>query len=424
MTIVYMCVVISTFWGAYGLPRPDFYKFFASRVNYMNPSPIREAVSKIAIKSRTTQVISFAAGEPDPDVLPRELYAKLASELFVKVKKIVNYSPSEGIIELREEIVKFMKNYENVKTSMERIVVTIGGSQALDIIARIILEPGDIVITENPSYVNTLLCWSHYGVRIIGIPMDDNGMVTEKLEDTLKKLRESGRKVKLIYTIPTGQNPSGLTMSMDRRKHLLEIASKYDVLVVEDTAYNHLVYEPVKIKPLRALDKEDRVIYVGSFSKVLGTGLRIGWIDAPLELIEKIRFSKQPMDMCAPVPSQYLVAEVLKRGLFAEIKAKAIEAYRKKRDLMLKMIDKYLPELKHTKPVAGMFILLWLPEKIDAWDFADKLLDKYNVAVIPATPFYTDGSGKNVIRMNFSMANPELIEEGVARIAKLVKEMA
>ncbi|WFO74585.1 PLP-dependent aminotransferase family protein [Desulfurococcaceae archaeon MEX13E-LK6-19] len=405
------------------LARPDFYKFFASRVNYMNPSPIREAVSKIAIKSRTTQVISFAAGEPDPDVLPRDLYAKLSSEIFLKVRKIVNYSPSEGIIELREEIAKFMKEYESVDTSMDRIVVTIGGSQALDIVARIMLEPGDIVVTENPSYVNTLLCWSHYGVKIVGVPMDDNGMITEKLEETLKKLKETGRKVKLVYTIPTGQNPSGITMSMDRRKHLLEIASKYDVLVVEDTAYNHLVYEPIDVKPLRSLDKEDRVIYAGSFSKVLGTGLRIGWLEAPQEIIEKIRYSKQPMDMCAPVPSQYLVTEVLKRGLFPEIKKKAIEAYKKKRDIMLEMLDKYLPGLKHTKPVAGMFILLWLPEKLDAWEFADKLLDKYNVAVIPATPFFTDGSGKNVIRMNFSMANPELIEEGVSRIAKLVKEL-
>ena len=156
---------------------------------------------------------------------------------------------------------------------------------------------------------------------------------------------------------------------------------------------------------------------------MLGTGLRIGWLEASPEVIEKIRYSKQPMDMCAPVPCQYLVLEVLKRGLFDEIKAKAIKAYKEKRDLMMAALDKYLPQLKHTRPVAGMFILLWLPEELNAIEFADKLLEKYDVAVIPATPFYTNGSGKNVIRMNFSMAKPELIDDGVNRIAKLVKEL-
>ena len=402
----------------------DYEKFFSSRVNLMNPSPIREAVSKIAYKSKIKPVISFAAGEPDPDVLPRDIYAKLASEIFINIKKIVNYSPAEGVPDLRDEIAKFMKEYEGVETSGENIIVTAGGSQALDIIARIMLEPGDIALTENPSYVNTLLCWRHYGVRIVGTPMDDEGLRTDLLEENIKKLKNEGRLIKLIYTIPTGQNPSGITMSMDRRKHLLEIASEYDLLVVEDTAYNHLVYEKAEIKPLRSMDKEGRVIYVGSFSKVLGTGLRIGWLEAPEPIIQKIRYSKQPMDMCAPVPSQYLVLEVLRRGLFGKVKAKAIESYRVKRDLMLSALDKYLPELKHTRPVAGMFILLWLPEKLDSFKFADMLLDKYDVAVIPAAPFFVDGSGRNVIRLNFSMAKPELIEEGVRRIASLVEELS
>ncbi len=388
----------------------------------MNPSPIREAVSKIALKSRYKEIISFAAGEPDPDVLPRRAYAELFSEILSKYRKSLNYSPSEGVPDLREEIAKFMKEYESVDASMENIVVTVGGSQALDIIARIMFEPGDIVVTENPSYVNTLLCWRHYGVKVVGIPMDDHGIVVEELEKALKKLRSSGRKVKLVYVIPTGQNPSGITMSMDRRRYLLEVASKYDVIVVEDTAYNHLVYEETSVKPLKSMDKEERVIYVGSFSKVLGTGLRIGWINADPDVIEKIRYCKQPMDMCPPVPSQYLVLEVLKRKLFDDIKEKAIKSYRMKRDIMLEALDKHLPGLKHTKPVAGMFILLWLPEKIDAWTFADRLLEEYDVAVIPATPFYTDGSGWNVIRLNFSMANPELIEEGVKRISDLVNK--
>lgn len=405
------------------MTKPNYYKFFASRVNFMSPSPIREAVAKIAYKSKVKPVISFAAGEPDPEVLPRDIYAKLSSEIFKQIPKIVNYSPAEGVPDLREEISKFMLEYEHVKTAPENIIVTVGGSQALDIVARIMLEPGDIVITENPSYVNTLLCWQHYGVKIFGVPMDDEGMKIDELEKVLKKLSEKGKLVKLIYTIPTGQNPSGITMNLERRKHLLELASQYDVLVVEDTAYNHLVYEEIPVKSLRSIDKEGRIIYVGSFSKVLGTGLRVGWLEAPSEVIEKIRYSKQPMDMCAPVPSQYLVIEVLKRKMFGEIKKKAIEAYKNKRDLMLKALNTYLPALKHTNPVAGMFILLWLPEPIESFTFADVLLEKYDVAVIPATPFFIGEEGKNVIRLNFSMAKPELIEEGIKRVAKLVKEL-
>jgi len=404
--------------------KPDYGKFFASRINYMYPSPIREAVAKIAYKSKIKPIISFAAGEPDPEVLPRDIYANLAAEIFRKVPKIVNYAPAEGVSDLREEIAKFMKEYEGVETSYEKVIVTVGGSQALDIVARVLFEPGDIVITENPSYVNTLLCWRHYGVQLTGVEMDEKGMRTDKLEEKIKELKNKGRLVKLIYTIPTGQNPSGITMNLERRKHLLEIASKYDVLVVEDTAYNHLVYEEVPVKPLRSMDKEGRVIYAGSFSKVLGTGLRVGWLEAPEEVIEKVRYSKQPMDMCAPVPSQYIVLEVLRRKMFRDIKMRAIEAYKHKRDLMLKALDTHLPELKHTKPVAGMFILLWLPEKIESYAFTDALLEKYDVAVIPAARFFLGEEGRNVIRLNFSMAKPNLIDEGVKRIAELVGELA
>jgi len=211
---------------------------------------------------------------------------------------------------------------------------------------------------------------------------------------------------------------------MDRRKHLLEIASKYDILIVEDTAYNHLVYEKIHVKTLRSLDNEGRVLYVGSFSKVLGTGLRIGWLEVDKEVTQKIRFCKQPMDMCAPVISQYLVIEILRRGLFDNIRDKAIEAYKHNRDLMLEALDKYLPELTRTRPVAGMFVLLWLHENIDCFKFVDLLLEKYDVAVIPAAPFFIGDEGKNVIRLNFSLAPVNLIDEGVRRIAKLHKELS
>ncbi len=403
------------------MPRPDYYKFTSSRVNLVEPSPIRVMVSKIAEKSKVTRVISFAAGDPDPDVIPRALYANLAKRVFEEERKSVIYSPTEGIPELREEIARFMGIYEGVEASPSDIIVTVGGSQALDLIGKLMIDPGDIVIVENPSYVNTLLVWKPYGVRLIGIPMDENGMNTHSLESKLRELKADGKFPKLIYTIPTGQNPTGITMSLDRRKHLYEIASQYDLLIVEDGAYNHLVYEQVEVKSIKSMDAEGRVIFVGSFSKVLGTGLRVGWLHLPRELVDVFKAAKGPADMCAPVPSQLIVYKILKEGLFKEIKENAIKAYKEKRDLMLDAIDKYLHGVKHTHPVAGMFIFLWLPEHINGWKLAEEVLEKKAVATIPGAPFYTDQTGGNTLRLNFSMAPRELIERGIKDLAEFIK---
>jgi 2-aminoadipate transaminase len=378
-------------------------------------------VSKIAEKSKVTRVISFAAGDPDPDVIPRALYANLAKRVFEEERKSVIYSPTEGIPELREEIARFMGIYEGVEASPSDIIVTVGGSQALDLIGKLMIDPGDIVIVENPSYVNTLLVWKPYGVRLIGIPMDENGMDTHFLESKLRELKADGKFPKLIYTIPTGQNPTGITMSLDRRKHLYEIASQYDLLIVEDGAYNHLVYEQVEVKSIKSMDVEGRVIFVGSFSKVLGTGLRVGWLHLPRELVDVFKAAKGPADMCAPVPSQLIVYRILREGLFKEIKENAIKAYKEKRDLMLDAIDKYLHGVKHTHPVAGMFIFLWLPEHIDGWRLAEEVLEKKAVATIPGAPFYTDQTGRNTLRLNFSMAPKDLIDKGVRDLSEFIK---
>jgi 2-aminoadipate transaminase len=400
--------------------KPDYFKFASSRVNLVEPSPIREMVSKIAKKSRETRVISFAAGDPDPDVIPRKLYAELAKSVFETERRSVIYSPTEGIPELREELARFMERYGGVSARPDEIIVTLGGSQAIDLIGKLLLEPGDIVLTENPSYVNTLLVWRQYGVRLIGISMDDDGMKTDELEATLKRLKGEGKFPKLVYTIPTGQNPTGITLSPERRKHLLEIASTYDLLVVEDGAYEHLVYEPIELKPLKSMDREGRVIHVGSFSKVLGTGLRVGWLHLPGELVEVFKAAKGPADMCPPVPSQFIVYEILKRGLYEQIRDEARRAYREKRDLMLKAIEKYMPSVKHTRPVAGMFIFLWLPSHIDGWRLAEILLERRAIATIPGAPFFTDGSGLNTLRLNFSMAPKDMIEAGIKAIAEEV----
>jgi 2-aminoadipate transaminase len=209
-------------------------------------------------------------------------------------------------------------------------------------------------------------------------------------------------------------------MSDEKRRHLIEVASRYDLIVVEDGAYNHLVYEG-SFKPLSFYDKEGRVVYVGSFSKVLGTGLRIGWIRARRELVELLKAIKGPSDMCAPVPLQHLVERILRKRLFDEIKKKAVEEYRRKRDAMIEALDEYVQGVAYNKPLGGMFVMVRLPSSIDSEEFANILLEKYSVAVVPGKPFYLDDSGKNTIRLNFTMVSLGEITEGVKKIGVAVR---
>lgn len=396
---------------------------FSYRVNFVKPSPIRTLVSKISAISATRKVISFAAGEPDPNVIPRDLYSTILGKVLHEETKSCNYSPTEGLPSLRRSIADFMWRYEGVKTSEDNVLVTVGGSQAIDLLGKLFIDPGDHVILENPSYVNTIVDWEFYGARLVGVGVDGEGVDTHGLEAVVKRLLSEGRKVKLVYTIPTGHNPAGIVMSEERRKHLVEIASRYDLLVVEDAAYNHLVYEG-SYKPLSHYDKEGRVVYVGSFSKVLGTGLRIGWLSAPSEIVEVVKAIKGPSDMCAPVPMQLLVDRVLREGLYDQIRRRAVQEYARKRDTMMSALDEYVQGAAYNRPRGGMFILLKLPARVDSEVFADMLLEKYGVAVVPAKPFYLDDSGRSSIRLNFTMVEMDEIEEGIKKLGLLVRELS
>uniref|UniRef100_A0A7J3XXM3 PLP-dependent aminotransferase family protein n=1 Tax=Thermogladius calderae TaxID=1200300 RepID=A0A7J3XXM3_9CREN len=403
--------------------RVDYASKYSYRVNYVRPSPIRTLVSKISEISAARRVISFAAGEPDPSVIPRGLYARILAEVLEEEEKSCNYSPTEGIPSLRRAIASFMEDYEGVKSVEDDIIVTVGGSQAIDLLGKIFIDPGDHVIVENPSYVNTIVNWEFYGARLVGVSVESDGLNVDRLELVVKSLLSEGRRVKLVYTIPTGHNPAGVVMSDEKRRHLIEVASRYDLIVVEDGAYNHLVYEG-SFKPLSYYDKEGRVVYVGSFSKVLGTGLRIGWIRARRELLEVLKTIKGPSDMCAPVPIQHLVERILRKRLFDEIKRKAVEEYRRKRDAMIEALDEYVQGIAYNKPFGGMFVLVRLPPSLDSEEFANMLLEKYSVAVIPGKPFYLDDSGKNTIRLNFTMVSLGEITEGVKKIGLAVRMLS
>ena len=401
----------------------DQIKFLAGRANWIKGSALAEVMKKAAeLRAQGRHLISLSAGDPDPNLIPREVLGELAGEILREIPQSVMYTPANGIPELREELSRFLKKYEGYTADPSEIIITVGGTGAIDLLGRVLLDPGDIVITENPSYINSILAFEQLGAKVVGIPVDGEGMRIEMLEKKLGELESRGEKVKFIYTIPTGQNPMGITMSTERRKALLDVAEEHDLLIVEDSAYNFMRYEG-ETKPLKAMDGAGRVIVVGTFSKVMGTGFRIGWLIAGDAIGKKVLMEKSPIDFCAPTISQYIALEYIRRGYFEEYHLrKGLPGYKEKRDAMLNALEESLPEAEFTRPIAGMFVMLFLPEGADGMAFSTELMEKKGVVVVPGKPFYTDGSGGNAIRLNFSRPSKGKIAEGIKRLAELYRE--
>lgn len=398
-------------------------RFLSARSNWIEKSMLAEVMKEaISLQKKGLRLISLAAGDPDPNVIPRDILGNLAKEILENEPRSVMYTPVAGIPELREEIANFLERYDSTRVNPENIVITTGGTGAIDLLGRVLIDPGDIVITENPTYINTLLALKQLGARVIGVSIRNDGINIEELEKKIKELKNESHRIKAIYTIPTGHNPMGITMSTEKRKELLEIAEKYDLLIIEDAAYNFMRFEGSEIKPIKALDSSGRVIVVGTLSKVLGTGFRIGWVIAKDEILNKIVMEKQPIDFCAPAISQFIALEYLRRNFFEKYHINmALKVYKNKRDTLIKALEENLGDLEFTKPIAGMFSMLFLPKNIKGIKFAMELMKSEGVVVVPGAPFYTDNSGVNTIRLNFSRPSQEDIREGVEKLARFLK---
>ncbi|MEM4583159.1 MAG: PLP-dependent aminotransferase family protein, partial [Desulfurococcaceae archaeon] len=333
---------------------------------------------------------------------------------------------TKGVHEVRETLCGYLYKKKNINCDPEDVVITTGSQSALDLIARVFIDPGDLVITENPTYLAAIGAFKNAGAKLIGIPLDENGMKTDILEKKLEEMpKEQREKVKYIYTIPIAQNPAGVSMSLDRKKHLLEIASKYNLLVVEDDPYSYLVFDDnVDKTTLKSLDKENRVIYLGTASKILSPGLRIGWVISSSDIARKIELVKQYVDLHSPTLSQLILSEAIKQGVIDKVLAKAIPQYRSKRDTMLKAIKEYFPEyVWYSKPIGGLFVFAYIyKERFDAGLLLKKAIDEYKVAYVPGGSFHVDGLGRNSMRLNFSYPTYDQIYEGVQRLAKLIQE--
>lgn len=395
---------------------------YAHRMQKMGSSVIRELLKL----TEQPDIISFAGGLPAPEVFPVKEFQEACNQVLTDHgAQALQYSTTEGYLPLRELIMRHNARF-NVKVTTENIMITSGSQQALDFIGRLFINRGDYVVVESPTYLGALQAWNAYGAQYISVESDENGMLVDKLEEALRI------GPKFIYVLPNFQNPSGSTLSLERRKRLIILADQYGVPIVEDDPYGQLRYDGNHIPSVATLDSRSRdntdgeysgnVIYLSTFSKLLAPGLRLAWVIAPPQVIRKLVMTKQAADLHTSSFIQHVAYEVAKGG-FLDEHVKVIRAtYKERRDVMLEMMEEmFPPEVSWTKPLGGMFLWGVLPECVDAAAVLKVAIER-KVAFVPGTAFHPNGGGANTMRLNFSFSNPDNIREGITRLGTTLKE--
>lgn len=396
----------------------DLTAFYSKSALSMRRSEIRELLKV----TRRPDIISFAGGLPGPETFPvKELEDISCQILREKGALALQYGPTEGELPLREEIAKWLSR-EKAAIKPENILITEGSQQGLDIVSKVFLDPNDIIILELPTYIGGLQAFSAYRAKMIGVPQDGHGMRMDLLEKVLTRLAKRKKKPKFIYVVPDFQNPSGITMTVERRKRLLELAYQHEIPILEDSPYRELRYTGQSVPAIYGLDTENQVMVLGTFSKLLCPGLRLAWIMAPYEWMDRMVVAKQGMDLCSPTYTQLIGAEYMKRGLLPKQIEKIREIYGRKLQVMLKALKKYMPKgVKWSKPEGGLFLWIKLPKKLSANDLFPKAIEG-KVAYVVGSAFHCNGKGQNTMRMNFSFSSEQQIDEGIQRLARMIKE--
>jgi 2-aminoadipate transaminase len=391
---------------------------FAERTAVMRSSAMRDLM---AITARP-EVISLAGGLPDTSTFPpRSFAAQMTRIAQHSAAEALQYGPTEGFEETKDCILQVM-GAEGMLPDTDDLIVTTGGQQAIDLVCKTLVDPGDVVICEAPTYPGAVPVFCSYQADVVQIECDRDGMKVEELGPLLDRLRAEGRRPKFVYTVPTFQNPAGVTLSLERRRRLVELARANELLVVEDNPYGLLRFGGEPLPPLYQLDGGDFVIYIGTFSKILSPGIRLGWAVAPPPVMEKIVLGKQAADLCTSTLTQYFVREYFAEGRWQAYIDELVELYRGRRDTMLAALSDHFPaEATWTEPEGGLFIWATLPEYIDTGDLLAKAL-RHDVAFVPGQAAYVDGRGANSMRLNFSGVTEEEIREGIGRIGKVVAE--
>jgi 2-aminoadipate transaminase len=392
---------------------------FARRTHQMRSSAMRDLM---AITARP-EVISLAGGLPDTSTFPSGTFAELMDGIARRsCASALQYGPTEGFQETKERISSVMAQ-EGMRADPDDMIVTTGGQQVIDLVTKTLVDPGDVVICEAPTYPGAVPVFSSYEADVLQIEMDADGMRVDLLEEALDRLDRDKRRPKFIYTVPTFQNPAGVTLSLPRRKRLVELARERELLVLEDNPYGLLRYEGEPLPPLYALDGGEYVLYLGTFSKILSPGIRLGWLVAPAPVLAKAQLGKQAADLCSSSLTQQFVDAYFARDQWLDYLRELRSLYRQRRDVMLDSLAEFFPpEAEWTRPAGGLFIWATLPDFIDTHDLLAKALREEQVAFVPGAAAYVDGRGGSSMRLNYSGAGEDEIREGIRRIGKVVRE--
>ena len=393
---------------------------FAARTKVMTSSAMRDLM---AITERD-DVISLAGGLPDTSTFPPRSYAAIMERVAAESSaRALQYGPTEGLAALKRVIVDVMGAEGIAGIDADEVLVTTGGQQVIDLMCKTLIDPGDVIVAEAPTYPGAVPAFSAYEADVVQIEMDRDGMRTDVLEETLDALERDGRRPKFIYTVPTFQNPAGVTLSLPRRERIVRIANERELLVLEDNPYGLLRYEGDPLPTLRSIDGGRFVVYLGTFSKILSPGVRLGWTVAPRPVLEKMNVGKQSVDLCSSPMTQLFVIDYFgEDGSWSDYLRSLRELYRRRRDTMLDALAEHFPrEAEWTHPQGGLFIWATMPAYIDTTDLLARALSQ-NVAFVPGRAAFLDGRGGTSMRLNFSSVGEDDIREGVRRIGKVVRE--
>ena len=398
----------------------DLKDVLSVNIRGMKRSAIRELLKYL----NQPGLISFSGGFPAPQSFPvEELKSIIAEVMDNEPYYALQYGTTEGDNLLRSQLAERYKML-GIDVSMDNIIITTASQQALDLIAKSFIDRGDTIIVGLPTYLGALSAFNSYGADMIGIPMDDEGEIPEVMEDEIKKAIARGKKPKFIYVIPDFQNPAGMTMSEKRRKEIIEIAHRYDILIIEDSPYRELRYEGETQRTLYELDGTQQVVLLGTFSKIFCPGFRIGWVMGHSDVLDKVVIGKQATDLCTPPFTQRIAARYMEKGYLDPKIAEICNMYKSKQKVMLESLEEFMPkEFTWTKPEGGLFLMATGPEWIDTDALLIDCIREQNVAYVAGTSFFCNGKGQNTMRLNFSYESEENNREGCRRLGAFFKKV-
>jgi 2-aminoadipate transaminase len=401
------------------LDRFDF--LYSERVKGMKTAATRDLMATLSRPG----IISLAGGFPDTRAFGEEAFREISQKIAADSAQALQYGPTSGLEPAKDVIVEVMAA-EGTPARQEDVFVTTGAQQGLDLIAKVFLDEGDAILCEGPTYAGALNAFAAYRPRIAHVVMDRAGVIPMVARETLEKARKQGLHVKFIYTVPNFQNPAGVTLVTKRRRELLEIAREFDLVVVEDNPYGMLRYEGEPLPTLAALEQEegvvDRVVYLGTFSKIFAPGVRLGWVHAQPGILHKINVGKQGADLCSSNLSQMMICSYFQTVDWRAYVRRLTSMYGERRDAMLDALAEFMPKEVHwTHPEGGLFVWATLPSYLDATAMLPRAIAR-NVAYVPGEGFYAGGAGKNHMRLNFSFIEPERIRRGIELLSEVIRE--